>query len=757
MIGKTISHYKILEKLGAGGMGVVYKAKDTRLKRNVALKFLPVSLFENLEFKRRFIQEAQTASSLDHPNICTIHEIDETEDNQIFIVMTFYEGETLKEKIKRGTLNKIDAIDIAIQIASGLQKTHEKSIIHRDINPSNVMITEDGLVKIVDFGLAKSVEGQEKTTKGIALGTVAYMSPEQACGEEIDHRTDIWSLGVILYEMITEKLPFSGEYHQALLYSILNDSPNFDAIIDSDQYRAIGLIIKHCLMKDRDKRYQNFGELIQDLRLIDKDDAVKKSSEKIEIKPTKKDFRIAVLPVTNISPDEEDIYFADGMTEELISTLSKIRELRVIARTSVIRYKSMTKSIGEIGKELRVGHIIEGSIRKSQDKYRISIQLVDAQSEEDIWSNEYDRKFDDIFIIQSDIATQIADSLKVQLMGEDKQKIKKHMTDNMEAYRWYLKGRFFWNRRTKESLNKCVECFEKAIELDLRFALAFSGLADAYIILGDYNYLPAKEAYTYAKDAAEEALEIDKYLAQAHTSLGCLKSIYYWDWKAAESEFKKAISLNSKYATAYHWYAINFLVPKSRFNEAIKNIKNAEDLDPLSLIINTTIGLVHYFARDYDKAIEQYLKTIEMDINFEKAYFFLGWAYIEKGLNDEAISVFKKAHSISNDKPVVLAELGYLYASIGNTMKTINILDELIPRSHQIPMSPYNMYSIAAIYAALNDYDRAIDWLQHACVQHCYRLIYLNVDPKFDNIRSDPRFIDLLNRIGLNEKKEVEK
>ena len=751
MIGKTISHYKILEKLGSGGMGVLYKAEDLKLKRNVALKFLPVNLFEDLEFKRRFIQEAQTASSLDHPNICTIHEIDETDDNQIFIVMTCYEGESLREKIKKGSLNKIDAIDIAIQIASGLQKTHEKSIIHRDINPSNVMITEDGLIKIVDFGLAKSLESQDKTTKGLALGTVAYMSPEQTCGDKIDHRTDIWSLGVVLYEMITGKLPFSGEYHQAILYSILNEPPKFDSIFNSDQYRLVGSIIKKSLMKDRDERYQNFNELIRDLRLIEKEDGVEKGSKKIEIKPTKKDFRIAVLPVTNMILDEEDIYFADGMTEELISTLSKIRELRVIARTSVIRYKSMTKSIVEIGKELKVGHIIEGSIRKSQDKYRISIQLIDAQSEEDIWSEEYDRKFDDIFIIQSDIATQIAESLKVQLMGEDKQRIEMHMTDNMEAYRWYLKGRFFWNRRTKESLNKCVECFEKAIELDLRFALAFSGLADAYIILGDYNFLPAKEAYTYAKDAAEKALEIDKDLAQAHTSLGCLKSIYYWDWQSAESEFKKAINLDSKYATAYHWYAINFLVPKSRFTEAIKIIKNAEDLDPLSLIINTTIGLVHYFARDYDKAIEQYLKTIEMDINFEKAYFFLGWAYSGKGLNDEAISVFKKAHSISRDKPVVLAELGYMYASMGNTMKTINILDELIPSSKQMPMAPYNMYSLAAIYAALNDNDRAIDWLQHAFVQHCYRLIYLNVDPKFDNIRSDPRFIDLLKRIGLEK------
>ena len=304
MIGKTVSHYKILEQLGVGGMGVVYKAEDTKLKRTVALKFLPPELTRDAEAKQRFIREAQAASSLDHPNICTIHEIDETNDNQIFIVMTCYDGETLKAKIKRGSLTKMEAIDITIQIASGLQKTHEKSIIHRDINPSNVMITEDGLVKIVDFGLAKNIQSGEKTTKGLTLGTVAYMSPEQTRGEEIDKRTDIWSLGVVLYEMITGKLPFWGEYHQAILYSILNDSPKFDAIFSSDQYRVIGSIIKKSLMKDKDERYQNFHDLIKDLRLIFKKDAIETVSKNIEIKPAKKDFRIAVLPVTNMSPQD---------------------------------------------------------------------------------------------------------------------------------------------------------------------------------------------------------------------------------------------------------------------------------------------------------------------------------------------------------------------------------------------------------------------------------------------------------------------
>jgi serine/threonine protein kinase/Tfp pilus assembly protein PilF len=752
MIGKTISHYRIFEEIGRGGMGMVYKAEDTKLKRTVALKFLPLELTDNQDYKERFIREARATSSLDHDNICNIHEINETENGQLFIVMACYEGKTLKEIISDQRLSFIEALDIATQVANGLDKVHKKGIIHRDIKPANIFVTSEGNVKILDFGLAK-LAGQDKVTRDNAiLGTAAYMSPEQLSAEEVDHRTDIWSVGVILYEMITGKLPFSGEYYQAVLYSILNDFPDFIEIIESEHFRLIVPIIKKSLMKKKEERYQNFNEFIQDLESIKKGSVTKINQNIIKIKPNKKELRIAVLPVTNMSPDEEDQYFADGMTEEMIFTLSKISELRVIARTSVIRYKSTTKSISEIGKELRVGHIIEGSIRKSQGKYRISVQLIDAKNEEDIWSEEYDRKFDDIFALQTDIATQIADSLKIRLIGEDRQNITKHITNNMEAYHWYLKGRFFWNRRTKESLKKCVECFEKSIELDLYFAHAFSGLADAYIILGDYNLMPAKEAYTLAKDAAERALDIDEKLAQAHTTLGCLKSIYYWDWSAAEKEFHKAISLNPKYATTYHWYAINFLVPKGRFSDAFKNIKNAEDLDPLSLIINTTIGMIHYFAREHDKAIEQYLKSLEMDVNFEKAYFFLGWAYIEKGLMNEAIAVFKKAYSISNDKPVVLAEIGYMYASMGKTEKAMTILNELTTTSKQIPISPYNMYSIAAIYSGLNDTDQAIKWLQQAYAEHCYRLIYLNVDPKYDNIRSDSRFINLLNQIGLNEK-----
>ncbi|MBL7075535.1 protein kinase, partial [candidate division KSB1 bacterium] len=417
MIGKTISHYKILEKLGEGGMGVVYKAEDIKLKRTVALKFLPPELTRDEETKERFIHEAQAASALQHNNVSTIHEIDETDEGQMFICMDYYEGETLKDKIKHGPLKIEEALNIAVQVAKGLEKAHEQGIVHRDIKPANIMITNDGVVKIVDFGLAKLAGQTGLTRNDTTMGTVSYMSPEQTRGEGVDHRTDIWSLGVVLYEMITGQLPFKGEYEQAVIYSILNEDPEPVKALRTGIPMELERILNKALLKNAGERYQLVDKMLDDMRWLQKSLEIGIIEQRLTKIVSPYRCRIAVLPLTNISPNPEDEYFADGMTEELISTLSKINELRVIARTSIMQYKNIAKSVAEIGRELKVGNVLEGSIRKAANKLRITVQLIDSQSQEYLWSQDYDREFKDIFTIQSDIAHRVADALRVQLMG----------------------------------------------------------------------------------------------------------------------------------------------------------------------------------------------------------------------------------------------------------------------------------------------------------------------------------------------------
>lgn len=748
-IGKTVGHYRIVEQLGQGGMGIVFKAEDIRLKRDVALKFLPAELTRDSEAKNRFIQEAQAASALDHPNICNIHEIEQTEDGQLFIIMSCYEGENLKLRLDKGQITLEETIDITTQILLGLSRAHEAGIIHRDVKPANIIITSRGEVKIVDFGLAK-LSGQSRSTKsGRYMGTIAYMSPEQTRGEQVDHRTDIWSVGVVLYEMITGRLPFTGEYDQAIIYAILNEEPESLGNIISDLPEELEKVLKRALAKNPDKRYNYVEEFMIDLIALQKKlETGKLEHRSIRIGAPLK-YRIAVLPFSNFSPDPEDEYFADGMTEELISTLSKITEFKVIARTSMMQYKKTTKSAGEIGQELKVGNILESSIRKAGNQLRISVQLIDVQSEENLWSQVYDRELEDVFLIQSDIAQSVATALKIQLAGKEENQIRKKATENLEAYGLYLKGRFHWDKRNEEGLKKSIEFFEKAIELDPNYALSYSGMADSYIILGNYGMLSPDIAFNNAMEAAEKALKIDHTLAQAHTSLGCVKSIYGWDWEKAEQEFTSAIELNPKYATTYHWHAINYLTPMGKFEEAISDIKKARELDPLSLIIHTTVGLVYYFARDYDKAIEQYQKTLEMDPNFEKAYFFLGWAFEQKRLGKEAVDAVQKAVELSENSIAMISELGSTYASLNMHDLAEDILQKLEEDFKVNQPSPYAMYSIAATYSAFADAEKALYWLNKAYKERSYRLIYLNVDPKFDNLRENSQFQKMIARIGL--------
>ncbi|MGH7595064.1 MAG: protein kinase domain-containing protein [bacterium] len=777
MIGKIISHYKILAKLGEGGMGVVYKAEDTRLKRLVALKFLPSSIMASEAEKTRFVHEAQ-AAALNHPNICTIHEIDEA-DGQSFIAMEFVEGQSLKEKIASGMLQVASVIDFAIQIAEGLQAAHEKKITHRDIKPANIMITSKGQAKIMDFGLAKLAGRTLLTKEGTTLGTVAYMSPEQARGEEVDHRTDIWALGVVLYETITGQLPFKGEYEQAVMYSLLNENPEPLTGLRTGVPMELERIVNKAMSKKPEERYQHVDELLVDLRSIEKNiasGASKRQATAAKLQrqtpiylyggvaallalligtglyfklqtgtPQAKYDSIAVLPLDNLSGDPEQEYFADGMTEALITDLAQISALKVISRTSVMQYKGAKKPLPEIAKELNVDAVVEGSVQRFGDRVKITAQLIEAVTDRHLWAKSYERELRDILALQNEVARAVADEIKVKLTPQEQARLTSTRQVNPEAHEAYLKGRYYWNKRTEEGLKKASEYFHQAIEKDPAYALAYAGLADAYALLGVFEYLPSKDAYPKAKAAAEKALDIDDMLAEAHTSLAMVRSIYDWDWSTAEREFKRAIELNPNYATAHDWYAVFYLTAMERLDEAITEIKRAQELDPLSLIINSMVGWIFYLARQYDQAIEQYRKTLEMDPHFVFAHNALGSAYQQKGMYEEAIAAFLRAKTVSGDslQAVALGEAYELSGWRGYCRKALDLANE---KSKQSYISPY---IIARRYADLGEKDQAFEWLQKAYEERISVLLWLKLEPGFDSLRSDPRFTALLKKVGL--------
>jgi serine/threonine protein kinase/tetratricopeptide (TPR) repeat protein len=744
MIGKTISHYRILEKLGGGAMGVVYRAKDVKLKRNVALKFLPSEWICDPEAKERFVREAQAASALDHTNICIIYEIDETRDGQIFMALAFYEGETLKKKVQRGPLKLNQAVDIAIQVAQGLGKAHEMGIVHRDIKPANLMITQDGVVKIVDFGLAKLALQDKKTRPGTIMGTIAYMSPEQVRGEEVDHRTDIWSLGVILYEMITGKLPFHGEYEQAIVYSILNEEAQPLTHLRPGLPVELERISSRALTKNPDARYQKATDILLDLRSFKNEFGTVISREWSSLqKPLPS---IAVLPFANMSADKEQEYFCDGMAEEIINALTHVEGLRVAARTSAFSFKDKAIDIREIGKKLNVETLLEGSVKKAGNRVRITTQLINVTDGYHLWSEKYDREVKDVFAIQDEISLAIVDKLKVRLLGKQKAKIIKRHTEAIDAYNLYLKGRYFWNKRTEESLRKAVGFFEQAIEKDPDYALAYTGLADSYILLTEYSILSPKDAFPKAKASILKALEIDETLAEAHTSLAFIKTLNDWDWAGAEKEFKQSIEFNPGYATARQWYA-EYLTITRRHAEAIAEFKRAQKLDPLSLIINVAWAITLFSGtRQYEQVIEKCQQVLEMDPNFASALNILGMVYREKKMYHQSIQAFQKAIKSDESNTRVMAGLGHAYAVSGKRSKAQKVLQELEKLSKRKYVPPYN---IAIIYLGLGEENLTFEYLEKAYQDRSVGLPWLNADPIYDSLRSNPRFISLLKRIGL--------
>lgn len=720
-------------------MGLVYEAEDVRLKRRVALKFLSDIMIRDRRARRRFKQEARIAAALNHPNICTIFDVDEDEGRS-FIAMEYVEGKTLRDIIKNDKLETNEVISLAIQIARGLSEAHDKGIIHRDIKSANIIVTESGESKIMDFGLAQlSSVTTELTKEGTTLGTVAYMSPEQTRGTSVDNRSDIWSFGVVLYEMLTGNLPFRGDYEQAVVYSILNEEPRQVTRENRGVPNGFNNIIDKSLAKDPEERYQHVDEILVDLKAIQHNIAKGNTWEKRRDIPS-----IAVLPFENMNRDEESEFFSDGITEDIITALSKLEALNVAARNSTFQYKGKTPDLRDVGRELDVDSVLVGSLRRAGNKLRVTVRLSDVSKGYEIWSERYDRVMEDIFEIQDEISQAVVEALKVKLVDDEKKQLKKRYTDDVKAYNHYLKGRYYWNTRLPENIRKAKECFEKALKEDKEYALAHSGKADCYCALGILGGVSPDEVLKEGKEAALKAIQLDPNLAEAHTSLAFIEVVYNWEWDLADRKLEYAKKLDPNYASAPFWRSIFVLSGTGRYKEALTEAWLAREKEPTTAFIDHGVAFAHLFGRQFDKAIREVKKTLELDSDYHYAHWTLGRAYLQKGEQEKALEEFSKVQGSSFKQ----GSIGYLHGVSGNKKEAEKILEELMEENKP---DYIKAFQLALVYAGLGEKDKVFEWLERAYEVHCPLMVWIKVAPEFLHLHDDSRWEKLMRLMGLDQ------
>jgi serine/threonine protein kinase/tetratricopeptide (TPR) repeat protein len=791
MIGQTLGHYRIIEKVAAGGMGVVYRAHDEQLERDVALKVLPSGTLSNDASRRQFRKEALALAKLSHPNIETVYEFD-TQDGIDFLVMEYVPGNTLAERLAAGVLPQKEVVALGMQIAAAMEEAHSRGIVHRDLKPRNISITARGQAKVLDFGLAKllpqvnDVTSDTLTDTQAGAGTLPYMPPEQLQGESVDARADLYTIGAVLYEMATDRRAFPQELPSRVIDAVLHHPPVPPRALNSRISPELERIILKCLEKDPSRRFQSAKEMLVDLRRLDG----ASSNQPVPRKPLVHILReraglfvayavagllalavlitalnvdgwrdrlmghtrppqirsLAVLPFVSFSGDADQDYFADGMTEALITNLGQIQSLRVISRTSVMTYKGVKISLPDIARQLHVDAVVEGSVRHYGDRVQINVQLIQASTDLRLWGKSYEQDLRDILTLQNTAARAIADEIEVKLTPQEQAQLSRNVPVDPVAHEAYLAGRFCWNKRTSLGLQKSIDYFEQAVARDPTYAIAYAALADAFRLLPELTTVPASEAFPKARTAALKALALDNSLAEAHSALANVKEDFDWDWKGAEEEYRRAIELNPGYENAHAWYS-NLLLELGRLPDAIVEAKLAQQLDPLSAFTNDNLAAILYYAGDYDQSIEQCQKTLEIDPASHRAHRHLGQVYVQRRMYAEAVSELKKAVELSPGSTEALADLGYVFGVWRKTDEAKKILLQLQDSPRQGHVSPYHL---AIVYIGLGEKELALQSLRKAVDDRSPGVVHLKVSPLFQELQSDPRFQDLLSYTGLS-------